>query len=67
MDEADRAQLSSDMHLAAALSRHRPRPDTPTALECEGCGEAIPEARRLAVPGCERCVDCQERLERGMR
>lgn len=30
-----------------------------SALECDDCGEVIPEARRLAVPGCRLCVDCQ--------
>jgi phage/conjugal plasmid C-4 type zinc finger TraR family protein len=29
-------------------------------LECEACGAAIPEARRKAVHGVRRCVDCQE-------
>jgi phage/conjugal plasmid C-4 type zinc finger TraR family protein len=28
--------------------------------ECEECGVAIPEARREAMPGARRCVDCQE-------
>ena len=28
--------------------------------ECEECGDVIPEARRLAVPGVRRCVPCQE-------
>jgi phage/conjugal plasmid C-4 type zinc finger TraR family protein len=28
--------------------------------ECEECGEAIPEARRKAVPGVRLCVGCQE-------
>jgi phage/conjugal plasmid C-4 type zinc finger TraR family protein len=28
-------------------------------LLCIDCGEEIPEARRRAVPGCRRCVDCQ--------
>ena len=27
---------------------------------CEDCGEPIPEARRLALPGVTRCVPCQE-------
>lgn len=34
--------------------------------ECEDCGEPIPEARRQAVPGCTRCVRCQEKFERGI-
>ena len=29
-------------------------------IECEECGETIPEARRKAVPGVRRCVTCQE-------
>lgn len=28
--------------------------------QCTDCGELIPEARRLAAPGCRRCIDCQE-------
>lgn len=28
-------------------------------LFCEGCDEPIPEARRLALPGCTQCVQCQ--------
>ena len=29
-------------------------------LECEQCAAIIPPARRKAVPGVRRCVDCQE-------
>lgn len=36
----------------------------PSAEECEECGDEIPQARRLAVPGCQLCVFCQEKLER---
>ena len=36
----------------------------PSAEECEECGDEIPQARRLAVPGCQLCVYCQEKLER---
>ena len=31
--------------------------------ECEECGEAIPEARRVAVPGVRHCIACQQALE----
>jgi phage/conjugal plasmid C-4 type zinc finger TraR family protein len=31
-----------------------------SAHACEECGKAIPEARRLAVPGVSLCVSCQE-------
>jgi phage/conjugal plasmid C-4 type zinc finger TraR family protein len=32
---------------------------------CVECGDDIPEARRVAVPGCKYCVDCQQLKERG--
>jgi phage/conjugal plasmid C-4 type zinc finger TraR family protein len=28
-------------------------------VECESCGEEIPERRRLALPGVRTCVQCQ--------
>lgn len=35
----------------------------PSALQCMGCGEDIPEKRRLAVPGVRRCLECQSALD----
>lgn len=32
---------------------------------CEECGEAIPEARRRAVPGVRKCIECQEAADSG--
>ncbi|HTY93375.1 MAG TPA: DksA/TraR family C4-type zinc finger protein [Steroidobacteraceae bacterium] len=32
----------------------------PALTHCEKCGEAIPEARRLAVPGVRLCLACQQ-------
>jgi phage/conjugal plasmid C-4 type zinc finger TraR family protein len=34
-----------------------------SASHCAECGEAIPEARRLAVPGVRLCVTCQSARE----
>jgi phage/conjugal plasmid C-4 type zinc finger TraR family protein len=31
-----------------------------SARECVDCGAPIPEARREAVPGVQRCIPCQE-------
>lgn len=31
---------------------------------CAECGEAIPEARRKALPGVKLCVACQEEIDR---
>jgi len=40
----------------------RARAETPqgeSADYCDECGEAIPEARRKALPGVRTCVPCQ--------
>lgn len=34
-----------------------------SAQFCDDCDEAIPEARREAVRGCQTCMDCQELLD----
>jgi phage/conjugal plasmid C-4 type zinc finger TraR family protein len=31
---------------------------------CIDCDKPIPEARRRAVPGCTRCINCQTEFER---
>ena len=33
--------------------------------ECEECGEPIPLARRLAMPGVRLCIECQQEADRG--
>lgn len=30
-----------------------------SAHECEECGEPIPQGRREALPGVQKCVECQ--------
>ena len=35
-----------------------------SATECIDCDALIPEARRWAVPGCQRCVECASVQER---
>ncbi|AVI83633.1 conjugal transfer protein TraR [Pseudomonas syringae pv. tomato] len=32
-------------------------------LFCETCEEAIPDARRIVLPGCTQCLTCQSLLE----
>ncbi|MDT7951320.1 MAG: DksA/TraR family C4-type zinc finger protein, partial [Acetobacteraceae bacterium] len=45
--------------------RARARMPTGEAREhCDECGEAIPEARRRAVPGVRTCVACQSERDR---
>ncbi len=36
----------------------------PEVVECEDCGDEIPEARRRAIPSTKRCITCQTRAER---
>ena len=33
--------------------------------ECEECGEPIPLARRLAMPGVRLCIECQQEADKG--
>lgn len=65
MDEVqfEQAQLRQEQAVQQALA-NRVQYHGESAEECESCGEVIPQARRLAVPGCRFCVDCQSRLER---
>ncbi|WP_313353691.1 TraR/DksA C4-type zinc finger protein [Kosakonia cowanii] len=49
--------------MAHALQRIRIDRDAVSAEHCEECGTRIQEARRIAVPGCKTCTDCQEIIE----
>ena len=61
-DEADNAEaLEQDMREQA--ERQIKRYTGVSAHECEGCGETIPEPRRVALPGVRICVDCQREIE----
>jgi len=43
----------------AVLRARAATPRGPSARYCDECGEAIPKARREALPGVRRCVACQ--------
>jgi len=70
MDEADRARITSDRHLAEAMAGIKKNmPTGESHTHCADCGEPIPQARRMAAKGCARCAECQaehEQLERRM-
>ena len=55
MDAADYAQVIQDQSLSVALDAARKailnKPSV-SALECEECGNDIPQSRRDAVNGC---------------
>ena len=58
-------QEQIDANVEDAVNRARSRlPRGESRKSCRECGEAIPEARRQAVPGVQVCVACQEVLDR---
>ena len=62
-DLYDRAAEIEQLHREAALSRQAEKSAAAfavSAYECEECGEAIPLARREALPGVRLCISCQE-------
>ncbi|HAW3351334.1 TPA: TraR/DksA family transcriptional regulator [Escherichia coli] len=70
-DMIDTAAEIEELQRNAALSVHRIDRSAVSAEHCEECGEDIPEARRIAVPGCQTCAECQgiielKRKQRGM-
>ena len=58
-DGAVQDQIDASVEDAVELARSR-MPKGESLSHCEECGEAIPEARRRAVPGVRRCIDCQQ-------
>ena len=58
-DGAVQDQIDASVEDAVELARSR-MPKGQGLNHCEDCGEAIPEARRQAVPGVRRCIDCQQ-------
>jgi len=57
-------QEQIDASVEDAVKRARSRlPQGESRLECQECGEVIPEARRQAVPGVRLCIGCQTELD----
>ena len=58
-------QEQIDASIEDAIQRARSRlPRGESLVHCEECGEAIPEARRKAVPGVRLCIGCQEAVDK---
>lgn len=62
-DNAVNDQIADSIEDEVARARSR-LPSGESLEECEECGEAIPEARRRALPGVRLCVPCQEEKDR---
>jgi phage/conjugal plasmid C-4 type zinc finger TraR family protein len=61
----DAAQEQIDATVTDGVRRARSQiARGPSLLHCEDCGEAIPEARRAALPGVRLCLPCQEARDR---
>ena len=61
-DGAVQDQIDASVEDAVSLARSR-LPDGEGSTHCEACDEAIPEARRKAIPGVRLCVRCQAEIE----
>lgn len=59
-------QIDATVESAVQLAKSR-LPDGESLTHCEECGEAIPEARRRALPGVRLCILCQSEIEKGQK
>jgi len=62
-DIIDQANELVAHRLQLAIQKHRIDQNAVSAEHCSECEEDIPEARRVAMPGCKTCASCQEVLE----
>jgi phage/conjugal plasmid C-4 type zinc finger TraR family protein len=62
-DGSEQEQIDASVAEAVELARSR-LPEGKSAKHCEVCEEAIPEARRKAIPGVRLCVGCQGDIEK---
>jgi len=67
-EEGEQAQANALIREAQALDSVRQKlakqRSQPSFSHCDACGEDIPEARRIAVPGVTMCIYCQAKSER---
>lgn len=57
------AQEVTELRIQNEIKRIIAKPDRVSAMQCESCGEDIPEKRRELVPGVSLCVNCQSLSE----
>ncbi|MEQ5196881.1 TraR/DksA family transcriptional regulator [Klebsiella pasteurii] len=62
-DAMDFAQEREQSERERHINNARSRITAPSSFLCEACDAPIPEARRLAIPGVELCVTCQQIAE----
>lgn len=59
----DQANELAQRRLEMTIQNTRINHNAVSATHCCDCGEEIPEQRREAVAGCQRCADCQGEFE----
>ena len=59
----DQANELAERRLEMTIQNMRINHAAVSAACCRDRGEEIPERRREAVAGCQRCADCQEEEE----
>lgn len=65
-DGAVLAQIQDSIDDEVARAR-RNLPTGQSPPLCDECGDAIPEARRKAMPGVRLCIACQEEADKEQR
>ncbi|WP_446030568.1 TraR/DksA family transcriptional regulator [Lelliottia amnigena] len=63
----DQASELEEMLREQAIAAHRIDRNAVSATHCVDCDEAIPDLRRVTVPGCKRCASCQADEELRMK
>lgn len=51
---------TAEIMAAVSVMQHG---DASAVRTCVSCGELIPQKRVQAIPGCTRCVTCQQKFE----
>ena len=59
-DGAVSEQIEATIGDELARLKARRTPQGESLRDCAECGEAIPEARRQAIPGVKLCIDCMQ-------
>ncbi|WP_447887246.1 TraR/DksA C4-type zinc finger protein [Serratia fonticola] len=62
-DIADEAQSEEQLMIERGLTAIRAQFTSQSAVDCQQCGDPIPERRRQLLPGVKTCVECQQRSE----
>ncbi|WP_186071775.1 TraR/DksA C4-type zinc finger protein [Burkholderia gladioli] len=67
MDDFDHAtaveEKFRELAIAAATGRQQAIGESRLFCADPACGEPIPEPRRVAISGCQFCIECQSRRE----